>query len=79
MNINEGYVPSFASIDGPMGGMRESGLGCRQGPEGLHRYTDLQTVASSRIRVSPVAGLTDERYARLLTGSLRVLRRVRRP
>lgn len=79
VNINEGYVPSFASIDGPMGGMRESGLGCRQGPEGLHRYTDLQTVASSRIRVSPVAGLTDERYARLLTGSLRVLRRVRRP
>jgi len=78
VNINEGYVPSFASIDSPMGGMRESGLGRRQGPEGIHRYTDLQAVASSRVRVAPV-GLSDEAYARLFTRSLRLLKRVRRP
>jgi succinate-semialdehyde dehydrogenase / glutarate-semialdehyde dehydrogenase len=29
-----------------MGGMRESGLGRRQGAEGIHRYTECQTVAT---------------------------------
>jgi len=79
VNINEGYIPSFASIDSPMGGMRNSGLGRRQGPEGIHRYTDPQAVATQRVRVAPVGGLSDEAYARLLTRSLRLLKRLGRP
>jgi acyl-CoA reductase-like NAD-dependent aldehyde dehydrogenase len=79
VNINEGYAPTFASIDSPMGGMRDSGLGRRQGPEGIHRYTDPQAVASQRVRVAPVGGLSDETYARSMTGLLRLLKRVRRP
>jgi succinate-semialdehyde dehydrogenase/glutarate-semialdehyde dehydrogenase len=79
VNINEGYAPTFASIDSPMGGMRNSGLGRRQGAEGIHRYTDPQAVASQRVRVAPVGGLSDETYARLMTGTLRLLKRVRRP
>ena len=44
VNINEAYGATFGSIDSPMGGMRQSGLGRRQGSEGIHRYTECQTV-----------------------------------
>ncbi len=40
VNINEAFGATFASIDAPMGGMRESGMGRRQGSEGIHRYTE---------------------------------------
>ncbi len=79
VNVNEGYVASFASLDGPMGGMRDSGLGRRQGPEGIHRFTDAQSVASQRVRFAPVAGVSDEAYARALTALLRLLKRAGRP
>ena len=48
VNINEAFGATFASIDSPMGGMRESGLGRRQGAEGIHRYTESQSVATQR-------------------------------
>ena len=41
VNINEAFGATFGSIDSPMGGMRESGLGRRQGAEGIHRYTEI--------------------------------------
>ena len=48
---------TFGSIDAPMGGMRESGLGRRQGSEGIHRYTEAQSVATQRlIRFAPMFG-----------------------
>ena len=48
VNINEGFAASFGSIDAPMGGMRHSGMGRRQGAEGIHRYTEPQAVAVQR-------------------------------
>jgi succinate-semialdehyde dehydrogenase/glutarate-semialdehyde dehydrogenase len=47
VNINEGYRASFSSIDAPMGGMRASGLGRRNGPEGILRFVESRTVAES--------------------------------
>ena len=47
VNINEGYRASFSSIDAPMGGMKLSGLGRRNGPEGLLRFVDSRTVAEA--------------------------------
>ncbi|MGH3383687.1 MAG: succinic semialdehyde dehydrogenase [Nocardioidaceae bacterium] len=81
VNINEGYAASFGSVDTPMGGMRESGLGRRQGAEGIHRYTESQTVATQRLLpIAPVLGMGDRRYAQLMGASLRLLRRrTRRP
>ncbi len=80
VNINEGFAASFASIDSPMGGMRQSGLGRRQGAEGLLRFTEAQTVATQRLfRFAPVLGLSEERYARAMTLYLRLARRTRRP
>ena len=59
-----------------MGGMRHSGLGRRQGAEGIHRYTEPQSVGVQR--GFPVAGpafLKPETYAKVLTIGLKVLRR----
>ena len=54
VNINEAFGATFGSIDSPMGGMRESGMGRRQGSEGIHRYTESQAVATQRlIRFAP--------------------------
>ncbi|UPK76001.1 succinic semialdehyde dehydrogenase [Nocardioidaceae bacterium SCSIO 66511] len=79
VNINEGFAATFASPDTPMGGMRESGLGRRQGAEGIHRYTEPQSVADQRLM--PLASprfVSDELYAKTMTTTLRLLKRTRR-
>ncbi len=45
VNINEGYRGSFGSVDAPMGGMKASGVGRRNGPEGLLRFVEPVTVS----------------------------------
>ncbi len=51
-----------------MGGMRESGLGRRQGAEGIWRYTESQSVAAQRLlRIAPEFGLSEETYAKVMT------------
>src|SRR5690606_3487221 len=54
VNINEGFAATFGSIGAPMGGMKESGTGRRQGAEGLLRFTETQSVGVQR--VMPVGG-----------------------
>jgi succinate-semialdehyde dehydrogenase / glutarate-semialdehyde dehydrogenase len=77
VNVNEGYAAAWASQDAPMGGMRDSGLGRRHGREGFLAYTEAQTVAVQRgLPLGPLPGMPLDRYARLMTGALRVLRRV---
>ncbi len=44
VNINEGYRASMASMSAPMGGMKQSGMGRRSGPEGLLRFTEKRTI-----------------------------------
>ena len=62
-----------------MGGMRESGMGRRQGSEGIHRYTETQAVASqSLLRFSPQFGMNDEQYAKVMTGMLRLMKKMGR-
>ena len=74
VNVNEAFGATFASIDAPMGGMRESGMGRRQGSEGIHRYTETQSVATQRlIRFGPMLGMSDEGYAKFMTASLRLM------
>jgi acyl-CoA reductase-like NAD-dependent aldehyde dehydrogenase len=79
VNINEAFGATFASIESPMGGMRESGLGRRQGAEGIHRYTETQSVATQRlIRLSPMFGMSDRTYARVMAANLRLLNKLGR-
>ncbi|MET0726077.1 MAG: succinic semialdehyde dehydrogenase [Leifsonia sp.] len=47
VNINEGYRGSFSTVDAPMGGIKQSGLGRRNGREGLLRFVDPVTVSRS--------------------------------
>ncbi len=79
VNINEAFGATFASIDSPMGGMRQSGMGRRQGSEGIHRYTESQSVATQRgIRFAPMFGMSDEGYAKLMSAQLRLMKKLGR-
>ena len=44
---------TFGSIDAPMGGMKHSGLGRRQGREGIRRFVEVQSVGTQS--VMPIA------------------------
>ena len=62
-----------------MGGMKASGIGRRHGVEGIVRFTESQNVTAQRgLPVAPALGLSDERFATVLTGALRVLKAVGR-
>ncbi|WP_435346499.1 succinic semialdehyde dehydrogenase [Haloarchaeobius sp. HRN-SO-5] len=76
VTINGGYVETWAAIDAPMGGMKESGIGRRHGPEGLLRYTESQTVAARRRAITHPVGVQDGLEARALTVALRLWRRL---
>lgn len=80
VNVNEAYAASFGSLDAPMGGMRGSGLGRRQGVEGIRRFTETQSVATQRVLpLRPVLGMSGRGYASTMTRALRVLQRLGRP
>lgn len=77
VNVNEGYAAGWGSVDAPMGGMKDSGVGRRHGAEGLLKYTEAQTVARQRaLAIAPPERLGEAGWARLLTTLLRVVRRV---
>jgi succinate-semialdehyde dehydrogenase/glutarate-semialdehyde dehydrogenase len=77
VNINEAYAAAWGSVDAPMGGVGESGLGRRHGVEGLLKYTEAQTLARQRImNIAPPGKLGHDRFARIMTVSLGLLRRI---
>jgi succinate-semialdehyde dehydrogenase/glutarate-semialdehyde dehydrogenase len=77
VNINEGYGAAWGSIDSPMGGMGDSGLGRRHGSEGLLKYTEAQTVARQRLmNIAPPGRMSQDGFAALMTRSLRLMRRI---
>jgi acyl-CoA reductase-like NAD-dependent aldehyde dehydrogenase len=79
VNINEAFAASFGSIEAPMGGMRSSGLGRRQGSEGVLRFTETQSVATQRaMRFAPAYGMSDRTYARVMSAGLRVMKKLGR-
>jgi succinate-semialdehyde dehydrogenase/glutarate-semialdehyde dehydrogenase len=79
VNVNEGYRASFSSIDAPMGGMKQSGLGRRNGPEGLLRFVDSRTVAESTgLLTLPGTGVEFRRLSGPMVALLRILKAIRR-
>ncbi len=80
VNVNDGYSASFASVDAPMGGIKESGLGRRQGVEGIRRFVSVQSVATqSGPALAPAGPLGPRSFTALMTGALRVLKWTGRP
>ncbi|MDX3115837.1 succinic semialdehyde dehydrogenase [Streptomyces scabiei] len=78
VNVNEGYASAYGSVQSPMGGMKDSGLGRRHGSEGILKYTEAQTVAQQRLLpMAPALGMDDEKYARFMSNSLKVMKALR--
>jgi succinate-semialdehyde dehydrogenase/glutarate-semialdehyde dehydrogenase len=75
VNVNEAYGAAWGSAGAAAGGLKASGRGRRHGREGLLQFTASQTVAVQRlVPFAPTAGMTQARYARLLTWALRLRR-----
>jgi succinate-semialdehyde dehydrogenase/glutarate-semialdehyde dehydrogenase len=79
VNVNEAYAAAWGSVDAPMGGWGDSGLGRRHGLDGLLSTTWSQTVAVQRgWPVGERGALRGKRYRRAMTRSLRALKASRR-
>ncbi|GHC69939.1 succinic semialdehyde dehydrogenase [Streptomyces flavofungini] len=78
VNVNEGFAPAYGSVQSPMGGMKDSGLGRRHGSEGILKYTEAQTVAHQRlIPLAPSFGMSDEQHAAFMSRSLKLMKALR--
>lgn len=78
VGINDGAAACAGSIEAPMGGMADSGLGRRHGVEGIRKYTEAQTVAVQRlVSLGPPAGMPVERFVGLANRQLGLLKRLR--
>ncbi|MEU1208528.1 succinic semialdehyde dehydrogenase [Nocardia sp. NPDC005825] len=76
VNVNDAFAAAWGSIDSPMGGMGDSGLGRRHGADGILKYTEPQTVAHQRLMgFTPPAGIPYRAWAFILTSWLRILKR----
>ncbi len=79
VNVNEGFAATFGSIDAPMGGMKSSGLGRRQGREGIRRFVEVQSVGTqSGPPIAPGHGLNEQRLVSVMTVAFRVLKKLGR-
>lgn len=77
VTVNEAYAAAWGSVDAPIGGMKASGIGRRHGAEGLLSFTSAQTVAEQRLLpLAPTARVGAAAYARIVTGALRLIRRL---
>lgn len=77
VNVNEAFAAAWGSIDAPMGGMGDSGIGRRHGAEGLLKYTEAQTVAQQRLLgFAPPRGMPYGLWAKAITAVLMLLKRV---
>jgi succinate-semialdehyde dehydrogenase/glutarate-semialdehyde dehydrogenase len=77
VNVNGAYAAAWGSVDAPMGGMKDSGVGRRHGEHGILKYTESQTIATERLLpVGAPNGVRGDIYARVMTTGLRMLRRL---
>jgi succinate-semialdehyde dehydrogenase/glutarate-semialdehyde dehydrogenase len=77
VNVNEAYAAAWGSIDAPMGGMGDSGMGRRHGASGILKYTEAQTVARQRLfnLAPPLSQLGDDGFAAVMTTALRLMKK----
>ncbi|MFD7714144.1 succinic semialdehyde dehydrogenase [Streptomyces sp. NPDC059785] len=80
VTVNDGFAAACASPDAPMGGIGDSGVGRRNGREGIRKYTEPQTVAAQHLLpLAPPPGMPGSRYAALVTAGLKAARRLPLP
>src|SRR5512132_1289068 len=79
VNVNEGFAATFGSIDAPLGGLKNSGLGRRQGQDGIRRFVDVQSVATQTgIPLAPSHGLDGKSFTSVMTQMMRVMKKAGR-
>jgi succinate-semialdehyde dehydrogenase/glutarate-semialdehyde dehydrogenase len=73
-----GFAATFSSIDAPMGGMKNSGLGRREG--GRYPTVCRGSVGGypSGIPIAPSHGLDGKSFTSAMTGALRVMKKTGR-
>ncbi|WP_255193358.1 succinic semialdehyde dehydrogenase [Natronobeatus ordinarius] len=77
--VNDAYTAGWAAVDAPMGGVGDSGLGRRHGPEGLRRYLEPRTIAVSRLGpLDAPPGVPASAFVRILSGLTQFRRRLMR-
>ncbi len=76
VNVNESYIAAYASVDAPMGGMKDSGIGRRHGEEGFFKYTESKTVATQRVDAFSEPPIPFGAFTRVMAGVLKVWRRI---
>ena len=77
VNVNEAYAASWGSVDAPMGGWKDSGVGSRHGEHGILKYTNVQTVSIQHIvPIARPSHISPTAYARTMTAVMRILQRL---
>lgn len=77
VNVNEAYAAAWGSVDAPMGGWKDSGVGSRHGEHGILKYTNAQTIALQRLLpIAPPGPMSPAAYARAMTAAMRALQRL---
>ena len=77
VNVNEAYAATWGSVDAPMGGWKDSGVGSRHGEHGILKYTDAQTISVQRLMpIAPPGAMPPALYARAMTAAMRTLQRL---
>lgn len=78
VTINDGYAATWASVSTPLGGVKESGMARRHGPEGLTKYTEVKNIAQQQIM--PMRGpaqMPRKYYGELMTTALDLGRKLK--
>ena len=74
VNVNEGYAPDVGQHRRPDGRDEGSGVGRRHGAEGLLKYTEPQTVATTRIlNLGGPRGLPPKVWAKIMPPFVKAL------
>ncbi|MFE3259792.1 succinic semialdehyde dehydrogenase [Nocardia sp. NPDC059091] len=76
ININDGFVTSYAAKGTPSGGVKQSGVGTRHGAAGILKYTDTINVGVQKKQI--MAARANMPYEKQLKSTLVTLRLMRR-
>ncbi len=75
VSVNDGYAAAWGSVDAPMGGFKDSGVGRRHGAHGLLKYTEAQTVAIQHlVPLSQPPYLSQDNFVSVVVLALRLMR-----
>lgn len=78
ININDGFVATYAAKSTPSGGVKQSGVGTRHGDQGLLKYTDTVNVGVLKRQVLAArSGQPYDKQLKMTLMSLRFMRRTR--